>query len=316
MCMCMRACTSTCACICGSMCVSKHDLQVFQLMSHALVGVSSLPATSLLLHLANFLDSSAPVGPPLFDCPVSPAPLLTPCLEELHLSSLLLGVGIGLFPLPCCEVLLVLRGALVARITRGSRGLSIGCSSAWASSSGCVILRRLLPPCSGSSQSSDSFVVVSNPDTPRLAARLARSPTPPRTVSETCSGYRNPRDSRQGAPAPLQGLQTPAQSHAAACREIGLFLRRCLAGVHRGASGRDPGITQASRSWIIARDFHGSDFQTVVATRFSEAARPCKQGSECGDSVFVCVPLPRATRSQLLLPLICSCLLIGEMADG
>ena len=81
-----------------------------------------------------------------------------------------------------------------------------------------------------------------------------------------------------------------ANERAAACREIGLFLRRCLAGEHRGASGRDR-IPQASRYWLVLRDFAGANLEpAVVCHRFADCARLCKRGSDLGDSI--CIGLP------------------------
>ena len=81
-----------------------------------------------------------------------------------------------------------------------------------------------------------------------------------------------------------------ANERAAACREIGLFLRRCLAGEHRGASGRDR-IPQSSRYWLVLRDFAGATIEpAVVCHRFADCARLCKRGSDLGDSI--CIGLP------------------------
>ena len=81
-----------------------------------------------------------------------------------------------------------------------------------------------------------------------------------------------------------------ASERAAACREIGLFLRRALDGQHRGASGRDR-LPLQSRFWIVARDFGGNPIVPVrVCKSFADCARLCKQGSDLGDSV--CVGLP------------------------
>lgn len=77
------------------------------------------------------------------------------------------------------------------------------------------------------------------------------------------------------------------------CKDIGAFLRRCLAGIHRGGSGRD-NIRAASRYWIVVRDFDGTTFSPVkVFSSFASAARLTKKGASLGKSVTVGVPSQR-----------------------
>ena len=77
-----------------------------------------------------------------------------------------------------------------------------------------------------------------------------------------------------------------ASSRGAACREIGLFLRRCLSGEDRGASGRDR-LPGGSRFWVVARDYHGVDLSPVqVYTRFGDCKHLVKIGSDLGASVI------------------------------
>ena len=162
--------------------------------------------------------------------------------------------------------------------------------------------------------SEDSFAVVSHPEALQAPVLRAAASSPAHTGPVTHSGYpKSPpgaataTDPSLSSPCASSGHQSPAQARAAACCEIGLFLCRCLAGVHGGASGR-VGIAQASRYWIVARDYHNRDLQlVVVATRFSEVARLCKQGTECSDSVFVGAPsrgdvIAVAAAADLLLP--------------
>ena len=114
-----------------------------------------------------------------------------------------------------------------------------------------------------------------NPSTPSPLTRAEPSdltawnpnPSPPSSV-------------RPGAPI-------SATERAAACREIGLFLRRALSGEHRGASGRDR-LKLQSRLWLVARDFSGQPCNPVrVCKSFAECAQLTKRSGECGESVFV-----------------------------
>ena len=109
-------------------------------------------------------------------------------------------------------------------------------------------------------------------------------------------------------PAAASGRgSTPDSDRAAACREIGLFLRRALSGQHRGTSGRDR-LQLQSRLWLVVRTFEGNECSpAIVCTKFSECAALCKRGSDCGDSVFVGLPARRdvlavAAAAQLTLP--------------
>ena len=98
-----------------------------------------------------------------------------------------------------------------------------------------------------------------------------------------------------------------AAERAAACREIGLFLRRSLDGAHRGTSGRDR-LPLQSRYWLVVRDFRGEVFSPIKVCRsFSECAACCKRVSDCGDSIFVGLParqdiLSVCAAANLVLP--------------
>lgn len=73
-------------------------------------------------------------------------------------------------------------------------------------------------------------------------------------------------------------------------RSIGEWIARCLAGHHRGSSGRDRNPV-ASRYWIVARDFAGIIYDPPLIFRsFAGAKALCKRGPAAGDSVFVGVP--------------------------
>ena len=90
-------------------------------MQRNLVSASSgLSLTSLLLHLARYLERS---DPPFLDpCPVCPSPSLDlfdpPAFHSIHLPSVLLGLGIGILLLPALELLLCIRGLVLARADR------------------------------------------------------------------------------------------------------------------------------------------------------------------------------------------------------
>ena len=72
--------------------------------------------------------------------------------------------------------------------------------------------------------------------------------------------------------------------------ETGAFLRRSLAGVHRGESGRDQ-IKLQSRVYILCRDLHGRVYNPVQVHRSFSTLRPLvKEGGQCGDSIFIGVP--------------------------
>ena len=102
----------------------------------------------------------------------------------------------------------------------------------------------------------------------------------------------NPRPLTSTAPAPSPPRpHITAAERAAACREIGLFLRRCLEGEHRGASGRDRLRGLQSRYWLVVRDFAGFTHRPVtVCSSFADCARLCKQGGDCGESIFIGLP--------------------------
>ena len=90
-------------------------------MQRTLVSASSgLSVTSLLLHFARFFERT---DPPFLDpCPVCPSPGLDflgpPAFHSIHLPSVLLGLGIGILVLPALELLLCIRGLVLARVDR------------------------------------------------------------------------------------------------------------------------------------------------------------------------------------------------------
>ena len=73
-------------------------------------------------------------------------------------------------------------------------------------------------------------------------------------------------------------------------RQVGLYLRRCLGPGPRGSSGRDR-LRLQNRCYIIIADFHGRPLQEVaVVSAFADVKRICKQGSDCGQAIFVGLP--------------------------
>ncbi len=74
---------------------------------------------------------------------------------------------------------------------------------------------------------------------------------------------------------------------------IGLWIRRCLEGGHRGTSGRDRNPLQ-SRLWLVIRSIEGEDFNPPLAFRnWTSAKAWVKRGAETGGSIFIGLPSER-----------------------
>ena len=170
----------------------------------------------------------------------------------------------------------------------------------------------------GDADSSDFQLVPESPrPEPRLSGLGARpslvySPSPSGSLrfrsSAAASASAAPTDLPLGFspdPRPL-GSSVPADSSApaaarstrgisprsrgAACREIGLFLKRARDGEHRGVSGRDR-LPDASRYWVVVRDFSGNLLEPVgIFSRFGDCKGLVKRGSDLGNSVFIGLP--------------------------
>ena len=70
-------------------------------------------------------------------------------------------------------------------------------------------------------------------------------------------------------------------------RQCGLFLRRALSGDFRGGSGRDR-LRLGSRLYVVCADFGGTPFDPPrVFKNFTDVKGICKEGRECGASVFL-----------------------------
>ena len=138
------------------------------------------------------------------------------------------------------------------------------------------------------SEASSFDLVPASPGAPGPSTRGSALASPPRVQTPVFTP--NSRAAASGSASPAGTFASSASSRGAACREIGLFLRRCLSGEHRGASGRDR-LPGGSRFWVVARDYHGATFSPVqVFTRFGDCKQLVKIGSDLGLSV--CIGLP------------------------
>lgn len=90
--------------------------------------------------------------------------------------------------------------------------------------------------------------------------------------------------------APLITAGVSWTDREAVCRGIGEWVKRCLAGLPRGTSGRDR-IPLQSRFWVVVR---GIDNQVhdppLVFTNWTAAKRLVKIGDQTGDAIFYGVP--------------------------
>ena len=99
------------------------------------------------------------------------------------------------------------------------------------------------------------------------------------------------------ASAPPSGPLTWRQREDIADR-VGNFLARCVAGTHRGPSGREANPLP-SRRWIVVRDYTGQIYQPVrIFTSWSSCKLLCKPNgvTDPGSSIFVGFPSERECR--------------------
>lgn len=97
-----------------------------------------------------------------------------------------------------------------------------------------------------------------------------------------------------GPPFAEAVLSWPQREQIAA--GVGAFLRRSLAGDHRGTSGREH-LRLASRLWIVVRSITGEVFSPVRIFRsWGRAKELVKVGNSVGDSIFVGLPSEREAR--------------------
>ncbi|CAE7208910.1 unnamed protein product [Symbiodinium sp. CCMP2592] len=215
-------------------------------------GVSSASVVSLLSHL---LTTSSPIIDP---CP------LCPVLPELDWASFFLGLGFG---------------ARIDRLERVVEQLQ----------GEVQVLREAL------GLDPEEFEVVAPSPLPTRQASYSGTPVATPTRARTASSWNvDPLQAPVAPAAPVRGESSvpslPRSERDSACREIGLWIIRALAGDHRGASGRDR-ISQSSRFWIVFRDFSGGDCTPPRAySTFAAAKAECKRGADCGQSVFIGLP--------------------------
>ena len=73
-------------------------------------------------------------------------------------------------------------------------------------------------------------------------------------------------------------------------KQIGLWIRRALAGNRRGLSGREK-IPQANQYYLVVKDFSGRVHDPPLFFRAWSSAKPyCQQSGQFGDSIFVGLP--------------------------
>ena len=168
-----------------------------------------------------------------------------------------------------------------------------------------VLVSRLAAQLEGSEGSSFDLVP---PNTPSPARPSQHTLSPTSANQRSQAAFSPAARATASTSAPLAGAaSSSSSSRGAACREIGLFLRRCLAGEHRGQSGRDR-LPGGSRFWLVARDYSGVVFSPVrVFSRFADCKQIVKVGSDLGESV--CIGLPSrgdviavCAAADLLLP--------------
>ena len=127
-------------------------------------------------------------------------------------------------------------------------------------------------------------------ETPRNRPSAQSRPSPS-SVRTPASGYpllgHGPPSSSEPASNSIPSL--PRTERDAACREIGLWLVRALAGDHRGSSGRDR-LPQGSRLWLVLRDHEGNTLRPPRVYTALPAKAITKRGSDLGASVLVGLP--------------------------
>ena len=97
-------------------------------------------------------------------------------------------------------------------------------------------------------------------------------------------------ESQASAPSDFASAALSPRSRGAACREVGLWLRRALQDEHRGPSGRER-LPSGLRYWLVARDHSGRDCNPVlVCSSFAQCKELCKRGSDLGQAVFIGLP--------------------------
>ena len=113
-----------------------------------------------------------------------------------------------------------------------------------------------------------------------------------------------PPSSRTSSPPLPPSSMSSQQAITWARREeiadsIGRFFHRCIAGEHRGQSGRDLNPLP-SRVWVVVRDYSGQIYTPVRAFRtWGSCKLLCKHYEDTGDSVFCGFPSEREARRAI-----------------
>lgn len=82
----------------------------------------------------------------------------------------------------------------------------------------------------------------------------------------------------------------------AACRVIGRWVTRCLAGENAGASGRER-IQQSSRYYLIFKDFDHQVYNPpLVFTSWSQCKSLVVRSGQSGDSIYIGLPSQEEAR--------------------
>lgn len=117
-----------------------------------------------------------------------------------------------------------------------------------------------------------------------------RSPASPSYAGAHSSQASSADWSRVSAPAATGVTPISWARREEIADNIGLWIRRCLAGQPRGTSTRDQNPYQ-SRLWIVVKSIDEEIFNPPLVFRSWTAAKAhVKRGSETGDSIFVGVP--------------------------
>ncbi len=117
------------------------------------------------------------------------------------------------------------------------------------------------------------------------SGRAPSSPAYSAVHSRASSDWSRVSPEGSGAPLPLSWARREEIAD-----NIGLWIRRCLAGQPRGTSTRDQNPLQ-SRLWIVVKSIDDEIFNPPLVFRSWTGAKVhVKRGSETGDAIFVGVP--------------------------
>ena len=150
-----------------------------------------------------------------------------------------------------------------------------------------------------------------SPPFPQPVAAVSTSPATSSAAAGPTVAAALPPFPHQGSVAPTSPttssvVATPSTSAAEpqqleaervlVAEEAGQFIQRALAGDHRGRSGREK-VRQASRFYLLFRDFQGTSFDPIQVHRSWGSIKPLvKPNGRCGDSVFIGWPTLQEAR--------------------